>query len=375
MVDPMVALVRQAIFTVLDEREWDFENDEQRVDFADRVVTFIPSERDIGERLRDQGYADVPHEQLPSKLRPLQPDDKRSEAAGPRTPTSNLQNGGKEPPNEREELVKDLRHFAAVFRGEGREIEADVMDEAAQSLGERNYTATEIQADIDAFNAKCVSSEKQAPRACKNEGSGKACEAPHCYCPTPKEAAMRHMAEEAARCDKPHDTPRLDALLARKPGLWKLWKDSDFHELASLARQLERELAAAIKAGESVQRDFNEYRRVTHMSQPQAYAKAAAKADVLRMEKEHLQALIPGYSPRAATGGANNEESGGARTAAVADAPQRCPACHCFVISGEGIRRISDWLMTCYEERDCPSFRDERLRLAAEALRRRDGHE
>lgn len=39
-----VTLVREAIFTVLDEREWNFEDDEQRVDFADRVASFIPSE-------------------------------------------------------------------------------------------------------------------------------------------------------------------------------------------------------------------------------------------------------------------------------------------------------------------------------------------
>jgi hypothetical protein len=41
--DARIALLRQAIFTVLDERQWDFENDEQRVDFADRVASFIPS--------------------------------------------------------------------------------------------------------------------------------------------------------------------------------------------------------------------------------------------------------------------------------------------------------------------------------------------
>jgi hypothetical protein len=47
----LIALVRQAIFTVLDEAsprtpglQWDFTDDEQRVDFADRVVSFIPSE-------------------------------------------------------------------------------------------------------------------------------------------------------------------------------------------------------------------------------------------------------------------------------------------------------------------------------------------
>jgi hypothetical protein len=44
MNDKTVTLVRQLIFTVLDEREWNFENDEQRVDFADRVASFIPSD-------------------------------------------------------------------------------------------------------------------------------------------------------------------------------------------------------------------------------------------------------------------------------------------------------------------------------------------
>lgn len=41
-IDANAALVRQAIFQVLDEREWDFTDDEQRVDFADRVTSFIP---------------------------------------------------------------------------------------------------------------------------------------------------------------------------------------------------------------------------------------------------------------------------------------------------------------------------------------------
>lgn len=44
--DNYVALVRQAIFTVLDERAWDFTDDEQRVDFADRVATFLPTRKD-----------------------------------------------------------------------------------------------------------------------------------------------------------------------------------------------------------------------------------------------------------------------------------------------------------------------------------------
>lgn len=50
MTDKTVALVRQAILTVLDEANprtpglaWDFNDDEQRVDFADRVASFIPS--------------------------------------------------------------------------------------------------------------------------------------------------------------------------------------------------------------------------------------------------------------------------------------------------------------------------------------------
>jgi hypothetical protein len=46
--DRTVALVRQAIFHVLDESNprtpglaWDFNDDEQRVDFADRVVEWL----------------------------------------------------------------------------------------------------------------------------------------------------------------------------------------------------------------------------------------------------------------------------------------------------------------------------------------------
>lgn len=41
--DRYVALVRQAIFHVLDGREWDFTDDEQRVDFADQVVAWLPN--------------------------------------------------------------------------------------------------------------------------------------------------------------------------------------------------------------------------------------------------------------------------------------------------------------------------------------------
>jgi hypothetical protein len=47
-----VVLVRQAILTVLDEANprtpglaWNFDDDEQRVDFADRVASFLPSAR------------------------------------------------------------------------------------------------------------------------------------------------------------------------------------------------------------------------------------------------------------------------------------------------------------------------------------------
>lgn len=42
MNNPKTALIRQAIFHVLDGREWDFTNDEQRVDFADFVVAWLP---------------------------------------------------------------------------------------------------------------------------------------------------------------------------------------------------------------------------------------------------------------------------------------------------------------------------------------------
>lgn len=48
MTDRYVALVRQAIFHVLDESNprtpglaWDFDDDEQRVDFANRVVEWL----------------------------------------------------------------------------------------------------------------------------------------------------------------------------------------------------------------------------------------------------------------------------------------------------------------------------------------------
>ena len=39
-------------------------------------------------------------------------------------------------------------------------------------------------------------------------------------------------------------TSRVDALVGSKPGMWRVWKDSDFHELNNLAKQLERELHA-----------------------------------------------------------------------------------------------------------------------------------
>lgn len=34
-------------------------------------------------------------------------------------------------------------------------------------------------------------------------------------------------------------------MLDSKPGMWRDWKDRDFHELESLCRQMERELAEA----------------------------------------------------------------------------------------------------------------------------------
>ncbi len=36
------------------------------------------------------------------------------------------------------------------------------------------------------------------------------------------------------------DTPKIDAFLETKPGMWRDWKDRDFHELKLLAKQLER---------------------------------------------------------------------------------------------------------------------------------------
>lgn len=42
-IDRNAALVRQAILHVLDERKWNFEDDEQRVDFADQVIAWLPN--------------------------------------------------------------------------------------------------------------------------------------------------------------------------------------------------------------------------------------------------------------------------------------------------------------------------------------------
>lgn len=36
-------------------------------------------------------------------------------------------------------------------------------------------------------------------------------------------------------------SPRLDALIDKKPGVWREWKDADFHELSVLAKKIERE--------------------------------------------------------------------------------------------------------------------------------------
>lgn len=68
--DANSALVRQAIFHVLDGREWDFTDDEQRVDFADAVAAWIPahsaprSECELPEcqhRTCDCGHAECSH--------------------------------------------------------------------------------------------------------------------------------------------------------------------------------------------------------------------------------------------------------------------------------------------------------------------------
>ena len=39
--NPALALIREAIFNELDRHEWDFSLDEDRVDFADRVITWV----------------------------------------------------------------------------------------------------------------------------------------------------------------------------------------------------------------------------------------------------------------------------------------------------------------------------------------------
>ena len=52
--------------------------------------------------------------------------------------------------NEREELIKDLRHFEAAFRAEGKEIEADLMKEAADALCGPDGEAVALLREIDA---------------------------------------------------------------------------------------------------------------------------------------------------------------------------------------------------------------------------------
>lgn len=69
MTDNTVALVRQAILTVLDEANprtaglaWDFNDDEQRVDFADAVVTWLPQAlRSAVTTGREEGAASILH--------------------------------------------------------------------------------------------------------------------------------------------------------------------------------------------------------------------------------------------------------------------------------------------------------------------------
>ena len=42
--NPALALIREAIFNELDRHEWDFSLDEDRVDFADRVIAWVSKE-------------------------------------------------------------------------------------------------------------------------------------------------------------------------------------------------------------------------------------------------------------------------------------------------------------------------------------------
>lgn len=53
------------------------------------------------------------------------------------------------------------------------------------------------------------------------------------------------MASESSSrdCDA---TPRTDALIGSKPGIWRDWKDTDFQSLEAHARWLERELNAVL---------------------------------------------------------------------------------------------------------------------------------
>lgn len=115
-------------------------------------------------------------------------------------------------------------------------------------------------------------------------------------------------ADRAARAEHPSDkrgsTPRTDAV-------WKAWHlDMDDNEridqMTDHACQLERELADAIKAGDSVQRDFNEYRRV-HSS-----ATTARADQVLKDAEEAINLFLEyrdqhGHSEESAKAAALNE--------------------------------------------------------------------
>lgn len=63
-----------------------------------------------------------------------------------------------------------------------------------------------------------------------------------------------NLSEQPAVAAPSAGTPRRDGLLAIKPGMWREWKDADFHDLSTLCGQLERDLTEA-QAEASLWRD------------------------------------------------------------------------------------------------------------------------
>lgn len=42
----LYVLIREAVLTTIDRHEWDFSDDEDRVDFADMVIAFLPTAKE-----------------------------------------------------------------------------------------------------------------------------------------------------------------------------------------------------------------------------------------------------------------------------------------------------------------------------------------